>query len=193
MDGWAVLEELQADPALAPIPVVMLSILDEQEKGFALGAADYLIKPFNRDRLRTILARHRRSGVGGRVLVVEDDDAARALLRDMLVKEGCTVEVAEDGLAALAKVETEAPDLILLDLMMPRMDGFQFLEAMRAKPGKENIPIVVLTAKELSEQERQRLAGEAKKVLRKSLHSREELAAEIRRVLAGGIEARTNA
>jgi len=73
------------------------------------------------------------------------------------------------------------------------MDGFQFLEAMRAKPGKENIPIVVLTAKELSEQERQRLAGEAKKVLRKSLHSREELAAEIRRVLAGGIEARTNA
>jgi CheY-like chemotaxis protein len=193
MDGWAVLRQLQADPELAGVPVVMLSILDEQEKGFALGAADYLIKPFNRDRLRAILARHRRAATGGRVLIVEDDAATRALLREMLVKEGCAVDVAEDGLAALARVEAETPDLILLDLMMPRMDGFQFLEALRAKPGKGAIPIVVLTAKDLTDRERQRLAGEAEKVLRKSLHSREELAAEIRRVLTAGHEAQGNA
>jgi CheY-like chemotaxis protein/anti-sigma regulatory factor (Ser/Thr protein kinase) len=139
MDGWAVLKELQADPGLATIPVVMLSILDEQEKGFALGAADYLIKPFNRERLRAILLRHRRVGTGGRVLIVEDDDATRALLREMLIKEGWTVDLAEDGLAAMARVEVETPDLILLDLMMPRMDGFQFLEAMRASASRARL------------------------------------------------------
>ena len=131
-----------------------------------------------------IIARYRRLASGGRVLIVEDDDATRTLLRDMLLKEGCIVDVAEDGVAALARVEAEPPALVLLDLMMPRMDGFQFLEALRAKPSKADIPIVVLTAKDLTDDERQRLAGEAAKVLRKSLHSREELAAEIRRVLA---------
>jgi PAS domain S-box-containing protein len=184
MDGWAVLKELQADPALAGIPVVMLSILDEQEKGFALGAADYLIKPFNRERLRAILGRHIRSATGGRVLVVEDDAEMRALLRDMLVKEGCIVDEAEDGLAALACAEAAAPDLILLDLMMPRMDGFEFVEAMRTRKGDLAPPIVVLTAKDLTQDERKRLAGEAERVLRKSLHSRHELAAEIRRALS---------
>jgi adenylate cyclase len=189
MDGWSVLQQLRADPALAAVPIVMLSILDEQEKGFALGAADYLMKPFNRDRLRAILARLKPSAKGARVLVVEDDDATRALLRDMLMREGCEVDTAEDGVAALARVEAGTPDLILLDLMMPRMDGFEFVETMRARLGKAaEIPIVVLTAKDLTADERARLAGEAEKVLRKSLHSREELAAEIRRVLSGAHE-----
>ena len=89
MDGWAVLKELKEDPALAAIPVVMLSILDEQEKGFALGAADYLTKPFDRDHLRSVLQAHRGGESGARVLVVEDDDAIRAILRDMLEREGC--------------------------------------------------------------------------------------------------------
>jgi GAF domain-containing protein/CheY-like chemotaxis protein len=184
LDGWAVLKELQADPALAGIPVLMLTILDEQEKGFALGAADYLIKPFDRDRLRAILARHRPAAAGARVLVVEDEAGTRALLRDLLDREGCTVDEAEDGIAALARLDAGTPDLILLDLLMPRMDGFQFLEALRGLPGAAGIPIVVLTAKDLSAAERKRLAGETRRVLKKSLHSREELAAELRRALA---------
>jgi CheY-like chemotaxis protein len=191
MNGWAVLEALRADAALAAIPVVMLSILDEQDKGFALGAADYLTKPFNREQLRAVLSRHRRTG-GGRVLVVEDDAATRSLLHDMLAREGCTVDIAEDGIAALARITAEAPDLVLLDLMMPRMDGFEFVEALRAMPDRAAIPIVVLTAKDLTEAERSRLRGDAERVLRKSLHSREELAAEIRRVLALGAEARAH-
>jgi GAF domain-containing protein/CheY-like chemotaxis protein/anti-sigma regulatory factor (Ser/Thr protein kinase) len=184
MDGWAVLRELQSDPALAAIPVVMLSILDEQEKGFALGAADYLIKPFDRTRLQSILERHRGAAIGIRVLVVEDDAATGSVLCDLLRTEGCNVNLAQDGEAALAHLEAERPDLILLDLMMPRMDGFQFIEALRTRPDGADIPIVVLTAKELSGTERERLAGETRKVLSKSLHSREELAAELRRVLA---------
>jgi signal transduction histidine kinase/CheY-like chemotaxis protein len=188
MDGWAVLKALQADPALAAIPVVMLSILDEQEKGFALGAADYLIKPFSRERLRGLLDQHRHASGGSRVLIVEDDDATRTLLSDMLAKEGCIVDLAQDGHAALACMKVTTPDLILLDLMMPHMDGFEFIEAMRGDATRAAIPIVVLTAKELTDGERQRLAGEVDRVLRKSLHSREELAAEVRRVLAGSIE-----
>ncbi len=185
MDGWAVLKELKDDPALAAIPVVMLSILDEQEKGFALGAADYLTKPFDRDRLRSVLQAHRGGESGARVLVVEDDDAIRAILRDMLEREGCTVDVAENGLVALERVAKAKPDIILLDLLMPKMDGFEFLAALRARDGSE-IPIVVLTAKDLSDSERERLAGETKAVLRKSMHSRDELAAELRRALDAG-------
>src|SRR6185503_12621713 len=158
-----------------------------------LGAAGYLTKPIARERLRALLARHRRRSEGVRVLVVEDDFGTRAMLKDMLTKEGCEVEVAEDGLVALAKLDGAKPDIILLDLMMPRMDGFEFIEALRGRPERVAIPIVVLTAKELSEEERTRLALETKRVLRKSLHSREELAAEIRRVMAAGAGARANA
>jgi len=193
MDGWAVLKELQADPGLADIPVVMLSIVDEQDKGFTLGAADYLVKPFDRGRLRAILGRHRRGPAGGRVLIVEDDDATRATLADMLAREGCTVDQAADGVAALARIGAAKPDIILLDLMMPRMDGFQLVDSLRANPETADIPIVVLTAKDLSDGERARLALEAKKVLRKSLHSRAELAAELRRVLAAARKDSTHA
>jgi signal transduction histidine kinase/CheY-like chemotaxis protein len=182
-DGWAVLADVKADPQLAEIPVVMLSILDEQEKGFALGAADYLTKPFDRDRLRAILRAYRTGLARLRVLVVEDDEPVRALLSEILGKEGCEVAVAENGLAALDLVGDASPDLILLDLMMPRMDGFAFIEALRRTYPAHDIPIVVLTAKDLSQMERVRLARETKAVLRKSLHSREELAAELRRVL----------
>ena len=140
MDGWAVLKELKEDPALAAIPVVMLSILDEQEKGFALGAADYLTKPFDRDRLRSVLQAHRGGESGARVLVVEDDDAIRAILRDMLEREGCTVDVAENGLVALERVAKAKPDIILLDLLMPKMDGFEFLAALRATTGRQRNP-----------------------------------------------------
>src|SRR5215213_11460873 len=100
-DGWAVLKELKADPQLADIPVLMLSILDEQEKGFALGAADYLTKPFDRNRLRSALQAHRSGAPSGRVLVVEDDNVTQAILREMLEREGCEVEVAHNGVDAL--------------------------------------------------------------------------------------------
>jgi len=183
VDGWSVLRDIKSDPALSAIPVVMLSILDEQEKGFALGAADYLTKPFDRDRLRTILQAHRRAEPGARVLVVEDEDAVRTMICEMLRREGCEVDAAENGVAALQRLAETRPDIILLDLMMPRMDGFEFLAALRATPDGSEIPIVVLTAKELSEDERERLAGATKSVLRKSPHHRHELAAELRRVL----------
>jgi CheY-like chemotaxis protein len=101
----------------------------------------------------------------------------------MLEREGCRVDGAENGLVALDRAAAARPDLILLDLMMPHMNGFEFLTALRAVPGGREIPIVVLTAKELSDDEHERLAGETRSVLRKSMHSRDELATELRRAL----------
>ena len=129
-----------------------------------------------------MLQAYRSSESGARVLVVEDDEATRAILRDMLEREGCRVDVAENGFDALERLAKAKPDIILLDLLMPTMDGFEFLEALRGS----DIPIVVLTAKDLSDSERERLAGEVETVLRKSLHSRDELAAELRRALRAG-------
>ena len=191
-DGWQVLAKIKADPDLATLPVVMLSILDEQEKGFALGAADYLTKPFDRHRLRAVLQPFRETAPRARVLIVEDEEAICAVLRDMLEQEGCEVKTAENGAVALKHVANERPDVILLDLMMPHMDGFQFLESLR-KTHAPNIPVIVLTAKELSERECEHLAGETKAVLRKSLHSRDELVAELRRALTARREEETTA
>jgi CheY-like chemotaxis protein len=111
----------------------------------------------------------------------------------MMGREGCQVDLAENGLAALESVAKAKPDIILLDLLMPKMNGFEFLEALRATPDGSDIPIVVLTAKDLSDSERERLAGEVETVLRKSLHSRDELAAELRRALNAGREERATA
>ena len=101
LDGWSVLQALKADPALAPIPVVMLTILDEQNRGYALGAADYLTKPIQRDRLRSLLARHCGHAAGKQVLIVDDDPEARRWLARALTAEGWQTSEAEDGRAAL--------------------------------------------------------------------------------------------
>ena len=128
MDGWAVLSALKADPDLADIPVVMLTIVDDKNLGYALGAADYLTKPIDRERLVTVLRQHRRDRP---VLVVDDDAEVRRLLRRMLEPEGYTVVEAENGRAALGHLRDVSPSVILLDLMMPEMDGFEFVAEFR--------------------------------------------------------------
>ena len=182
MDGWAVLVALKADPATASIPVVMTTIVDNQHVGLALGAADYLVKPVDRDHLLAALAR-----CGGRrqvstVLVVEDDTAVRDLLCRLVEKQGWRSVAAPHGHAALACLEKEAPGIILLDLLMPEMDGFQFLEALRQRPDGRRVPVIVLTAKELTEPERTQLARQASQILRKGSYSTADLLREIRAV-----------
>ncbi len=167
MDGWTVLDRLKAEPALADIPVVVVTILDAQRKALTLGAADFLSKPVDRARLAAVLARHRGDGAHPEVLVVDDDAAARELLRSALERDGWRVSEAADGKAALERIAGERPALVLLDLMMPEMDGFEFLEALRAAPGREDVPVVVLTAKDLSAADRERLAGSAMRIVQK--------------------------
>ena len=184
LDGWSVLQQLQSDPQLAAIPVVMLTILDEKNKGYALGASDFVTKPIDRERLRTLLAKYRSDDAGQRVLLVEDHEATRRFLRRMLIGEGCQVTEAENGRVALERLADIRPDLILLDLIMPEMDGFEFLAELRKTPASREIPVVVVTAADLTEEDHRRLNVGVERVLDKAAYSRDELLEELRNLVA---------
>ena len=156
IDGWRVLSELKADASLATIPVIMVTIVEERGAGFALGAADYLTKPFDRAQLIKALERHTQRD-GSTVLIVDDDTANRELLRRIVEPRGVNVVEAKDGKEALDILEKETPSLIFLDLMMPRMNGFEVLERLSTDTRWAKIPVVVVTAKELDSDERARL------------------------------------
>jgi GAF domain-containing protein/DNA-binding response OmpR family regulator/anti-sigma regulatory factor (Ser/Thr protein kinase) len=187
MDGWAVLSALKADPVVADIPVVMLTIVDDRNLGYALGAADYLTKPIDRERLVTVLRQHRRDRP---VLVVDDDAGLRQLLRRMLEPEGYTVVEAENGRVALERLRDVAPSVVLLDLMMPEMDGFAFVAEFRRHEPWRAIPIVVITAKDLSRADRERLNGYVERILQKGAYGREQLLAEVRELVAQSVARR---
>jgi CheY-like chemotaxis protein len=186
MDGWTVLRSLKADPATSPIPVVMVSMLDDRDVGHALGASDYLTKPFDRQRLVSALRRYRRDGTQRPVLVVEDDAPTRDVIRRALERDGWAVSEAENGRRGLMSVARNVPDVIVLDLMMPEMDGFQFVAELRRSESGRRIPIVVVTAKEITDEDQRRLNGQVRRVLHKGSFSREELSSELRRALESG-------
>jgi signal transduction histidine kinase/DNA-binding response OmpR family regulator/HAMP domain-containing protein len=183
MDGWSVLQEIRGDLALADIPVVMLTIVDEKQRGFALGASAYLTKPVDRMRLAAALAPYKARGPGQSALVVEDDDDTRERLRRLLVGEGWTVATAPNGRDALARLADGTPQLILLDLLMPEMDGFEFLARLRGNPEHSAIPVIILTAADLTQEQRSRLNGGVERILEKAAYGQRELMAELRRII----------
>ncbi len=176
MDGWSVLSALKADPQLAAIPVVMVTFVSERGLATSLGAADYVLKPVEWERFRQVMDRFRE--VDGDVLVVDDDPDTRQRMRVMLERGGWTVAEAGNGQEALDHVAHATPRLVLLDLTMPVMDGFTFLRALRERPGCASIPVVVLTARDLTNEERHRLRG-ANQVLNKGDTSLRNLAGEL--------------
>ncbi|UCF39864.1 MAG: response regulator [Gemmatimonadota bacterium] len=185
MDGWTVLSALKEDPALSDIPVVMLSIVDDKNLGFALGASEYLTKPIDRERLAVVLARYRRAGGDATVLVVDDDAATRSVLRRALEQQGWRVAEAENGRVALERVGEGRPELVLLDLLMPEMDGFEFLAAFRERDGCRGVPVVVITGKELTDAERRRLNGGVEWIVEKRGLDRDRLVRHLRDLTAG--------
>jgi CheY-like chemotaxis protein len=187
MDGWTVLSEIMGDPELRDIPVIMLTIVDDKRTGYALGAADYLGKPIDRKRLLTVLNRYRRDLP---VLVVDDDSDVRQLLRRTLESEGYTVLEADNGRAALAQLENVLPGVILLDLMMPELDGFGVVSALRERETWHDIPVIIITAKELTEEEREWLNGSVVRILEKNAPGREALLSEVRELVVTSIGAR---
>ena len=184
MDGWSVLTALKADPALALIPVVMVTFVNDPGLGESLGAADLVLKPVEWTQLKDVMERFR--GDAGDILVVDDDADARARLRDVLTRGGWTVSEASNGREALDVVAHAAPQLILLDLTMPVMDGFTFLHELRGRPGCSNIPVVVLTARDLDATDRRRL-GSADRVLAKGGTDLRKLAGELRTLTPPGV------
>jgi hypothetical protein len=179
MDGWSVLTRLKGDAELAEIPVVMLTMVNNREMGFSLGVDDYMLKPIDRTDFVSTLRKYCTPHAKPTVLVVEDDLVTREMLRASLERENFTVVEAGNGIEALGRLATLRPALILLDLMMPEMDGIQFTREVRARPEWRDIPIVVMTAKDINAEDRAQLDGQVSRILQKGACAREELLAEI--------------
>jgi PAS domain S-box-containing protein len=170
MDGWSVLRTLKADKEVSNIPVVMASIIDEKKKGFSLGAADYLSKPVERDRLIGSISKLLGGKSGKVILIVEDNDDLRFTVKEALISADNIVLEAGNGKEALDVLNdktSQSPDLILLDLMMPKMNGFEFLEAYRTQ-FKKQVPVIVITGADLDENDKKFLSSETSRVLEKS-------------------------
>jgi CheY-like chemotaxis protein len=194
-DGWAVLGALKADAELCDIPVIIVTVAPDRSIGLSLGAAEVMTKPIDRGALTALL--RRLLSRDGRILVVEDDMATRETVRHTIGKLGLTVAEVTNGREALAWLaEHPAPALILLDLMMPEMDGFEFLDSFNGRADWRHIPVVVITAKQLTAAERERLSGQARSVIEKGVSIDTDIAAAIgkavgRRPARGTIGAET--
>ena len=176
LDGWDVLAGLKADPATASLPVVMVSMIDEKGRGFALGAAEYLVKPVDREQVLDALARYAPARSDRKTIVVIDDDPVDLdLVEAVLTPEGYSVLRAAGGEEGVALVGSEHPAVVLLDLLMPGVDGFAVVDRLRADPATAAVPIVVLTAKEMTSDDRERLAGQISYLAQKGAFGRAEL------------------
>ena len=181
LDGWTVLAAIKGDPTLADIPVILLTILDEKNRGFALGASEYLVKPVDRDKLVRVL-RQLSTPSGGSILVVDDDQMSRVGLRNALQHAGWQVVEADNGQIALTRLNEARPIAILLDLMMPEMDGFEFIDEVRQHEDWREIPIIVITARDVTAEDRARLNGRVESVIRKG--GRDDMLRQVCLVLA---------
>ncbi len=184
MDGWSVLSALKAEPELASTPVVMISFVNEPSLAASLGAEDFLAKPVQWDALKAVMERFRADSPGGHALVVDDDEISRSRLEAMLSRVGWSVATAENGHLGLESVERITPSLILLDLVMPELDGFGFLKALRERPEWRAIPVVVVTSKDLDAHDRKRLRG-VERVVAKTGPELAALAEQLRGIIPG--------
>jgi len=187
VDGWEVLKRLKTDADTQQIPVVIISMIDNRDLGMALGADDYFVKPVDRDRLlervRAITARNQ-NGSKQRLLLIDDDPAVHTLLDEELSGHGYSVGCAYSGEEGLRAAVESMPDLIILDLMMPGLTGFDVAESLKEDPRTANIPILVLTSKEISSEERQLLLAKVSSFVQKGNSAQDHLLREIRRVTA---------
>ncbi|MFD0587407.1 response regulator [Paenibacillus sp. GCM10027627] len=183
MDGWSVLTALKSDAELADIPVIIWSMTNDKQQGYSLGATDFLMKPVQRDELIAVMERYLKNRRESTVLVIEDDASASELITRQLRKDGYNVTEAANGAVALEMMARELPSLIVLDLMMPEMDGFEFIETLKKQDEACKVPIVVLSSKEISMEERQKLTGSVKNIIQKGAFHPKSLLAEIQTYL----------
>jgi signal transduction histidine kinase/DNA-binding response OmpR family regulator len=187
MDGWTVLQKLKAEPELENIPVIMASIVADKNMGYTLGAVESLTKPIDRKLLLQTVRQYTLPKGTRHVLVVEDDEPTRTLQRRTFEENGWDVSEAENGAIGLQRVSERKPDLITLDLMMPVMDGFEFLLALRQNEENRSIPIIVITAKDLSDEDRQQLDGGVQYMIDKGNAKQNDLLAQVRNLVASSV------
>ncbi|UCG24878.1 MAG: response regulator [Chloroflexota bacterium] len=184
MDGWSVLRKLKDDPELNHIPVIMASIVADKDMGYTMGAVESLTKPVDRKLLLELVQQYAGGGERKHALVIEDDESSRSVQRRALEEAGWDVAEAENGAVGLERVAERRPDLILLDLMMPVMDGFDFVLALRLHQENQSIPIIVVTAKDLTDEDHRRLDGGVQYVIDKGAFTQDELLEQIRSLVA---------
>ncbi len=183
-DGWQVLSELKKHPETRDIPVIIISVIDNKERGFSLGAAAYLTKPIQENDLLKALKRLDPKGRVKDILIIEDDSSDRHLLSRLLEEIGAYhIRTAEDGTSALKQIQEQQPDAIILDLLLPQMDGFALLEHLRSKPEWQNLPVIVYTAADLSSSDLERLRSASQGFLQKGTFSTDELLTNLRKLL----------
>ncbi|HNH80411.1 MAG TPA: GAF domain-containing protein, partial [Anaerolineales bacterium] len=183
-DGWQVLHDLKVDERTANIPVILLTIVDKKALGFRLGASAYLLKPLNPreviDTLSRVTKKIGRTHI--HVLVVDDDPHISDMLKQILPASEFDLRSAEDGVQGLEAIAMSVPDVLLLDIMMPRLDGFGVIKRLRANPATRELPIIVISAKELTDDEAARLKESVAFIMRKQGFDGEKLVEEIRSV-----------
>ena len=184
IDGWSMLSTIKADDQLSAIPVIIQSVSDDRDLGYMLGATEYLVKPVNREKLVTLLHRYMQQGKPKNVLVVDDDEGTRRAITQTLQRQGWQVDQAENGVQAMTQLAERQPAVILLDLMMPEMDGFEFLEQFHANDDWQDITVIVLTAKDLTPAERDVLNGGVERVLAKGTVNRDHFLEKVKRAVA---------
>jgi CheY-like chemotaxis protein len=184
MDGWDVLSVLKADPEISDIPVIMLSMIDDKNLGYALGASDYLLKPINREQLEQVLRKYQSRPIKSAVMLLEDDKVTRELLKRQLQKEDWQILEVSNASHALDIIEQNNPEVVILDLMMPEMDGFEFLYQLRQQPHWRKISVIVVTAKELSAAEKNQLNQQVQHIFQKGSYTRQKLLEEVHLLLS---------
>ncbi|MEM7603376.1 MAG: response regulator, partial [Verrucomicrobiota bacterium] len=178
-DGWDVLQHLKSDPRTQSIPVIMVSVMAEQENGLALDVEDYLVKPIDVERLSRVILRVTGQSPQRNLLLVDDDKESLEAMSRVLEDSGWQTILAHDGAEALAMLEKTRPAAIVLDLIMPGMDGFEFLQHVQESEHLRSIPVIVMTGKEPSEAEQEFLKKRVTTVLKKGRHSAGDLVSSI--------------
>jgi signal transduction histidine kinase/DNA-binding response OmpR family regulator len=187
MDGWETLVALKNDPFLVNIPVVMSSIIEDRHLAQTLGAVDYLAKPVDKERLLKVVDKHIARSARGPILVIEDDPDTLEITCDLLVQAGWSVQAAESSQEAIGIIEKSPPMLILLDLMMPEMDGFEVIKKLRYHPQWQLIPIIVITSVELSTSEYAQLSKQVQNIFQKGKYELQDLLNEVNEVVSSSL------
>jgi len=179
IDGWTIYQKMKKIPLLSQIPIIIVTIGDYKKMAKDFGVVDFLSKPIRWDKLNMILEKYKVESISKHILVIDDDSSTRTILRKMLIKDGWRVDEAENGKVAIDRLKLQVPELILLDLLMPVMDGFKFLKEIKKIDSWINIPIIVITSKDLTIDDYSFLTDNVDKVIQKGKYSRQEIIDQI--------------